>query len=151
MILSLMKTLLTFALLITVNHPMETTPKSQHEIVVTISNLKNEKGKLMATLFNSAEGFPSTPSKAIQAQIIELKNNRNGVIRFKNLPPGNYAVSVFHDENNNDKLDTGTFGIPKEGYGFSNNPKIRFGPPSYTDTSFKVEKDKQEIEIKLNY
>ncbi len=125
---------------------------SEHEeVVVRISNLKNKKGKLMATLYNRAEGFPSSPEKAFKSEILDLSTSKAGVIRFSQIPTGTYAVSIFHDENNNDKLDTGNFGIPKEGYGFSNNPKVRFGPPSFKEAAFNTEKVGREIEIKLNY
>ena len=54
------------------------------------------------------------------------------------LAPGKYAISIIHDENNNDKLDTNFIGIPKEGFGFSNNPRIMFGPPSFEKASFEI-------------
>jgi uncharacterized protein (DUF2141 family) len=135
-------------------HSMDSTTipnTDQHNLEVRISNLKNTEGKIMATLYRDEKGFPSSPDNAFGAEVLQLKKGTEAKLVFKNVPAGRYALSVFHDENNNNKLDTGTFGIPKEGYGFSNNPKIRFGPPSFKEAAFTVEKDRKQIEIKLNY
>jgi uncharacterized protein (DUF2141 family) len=70
---------------------------------------------------------------------------------FDNLPRGDYAVAVFHDENMNGRLDKNIFGIPKEGYGFSNNPKKSMGPPKFTDVKFQLSQPEKALEIKLLY
>ncbi len=70
--------------------------------------------------------------------------------QFKNVPNGSYAISLFHDENSNGAHDKNSLGIPNEGYGFSNNPKARFGPPNLKERLFKVVKN-TEMEIKINY
>jgi uncharacterized protein (DUF2141 family) len=70
---------------------------------------------------------------------------------FVKLPQGVYAVSLFHDENRNGKLDSGVMRIPKEGYGFSNNPAKRFGPPKYEETTFVLSQPQYTTEIKLVY
>ena len=69
-------------------------------------------------------------------------------IRFEEIPAGEYAISIFHDENKDTKLNKNFFGIPTEDYGFSNNPKIRFGPPSFKECAIKVNSD-QLITINL--
>jgi len=69
----------------------------------------------------------------------------------RTLPPGVYAVSVFHDENMNQKLDKNFVGVPKEGYGDSNNPKKKMGPPSFEETKFQLSATEQSTEIKLMY
>lgn len=63
------------------------------------------------------------------------------VITVNGLQPGKYSFKYFHDENSNNQLDTYLIGAPKEGYGFSNNAKGKFGPPDYTDTVFELTKD----------
>lgn len=68
---------------------------------------------------------------------------------FENLPSGEYAISLYHDENENNKLDTGWFGIPNEGYGCSNNAKGMMGPPKYEDAKFQLTSNK-EMTIKIN-
>jgi len=69
---------------------------------------------------------------------------------FTNLPAGIYAISVFHDENMNQKLDKNFVGVPKEGYGASNNPKKKMGPPTFEEANFQLN-GAQSLEIKLSY
>jgi len=57
---------------------------------------------------------------------------------FENLEPGDYAVSVIHDRNNNGKLDTNRLGIPKEGFAFGNNAMGIFGPPSFENAKVSI-------------
>lgn len=66
---------------------------------------------------------------------------------FKVPKQGNYAIWIFHDENSNGKLDKNFLGIPTEKYGFSNNPKLFFGPPKYEETLIWVNKN---LEIDIN-
>jgi uncharacterized protein (DUF2141 family) len=66
------------------------------------------------------------------------------------LPAGSYAAQVFHDENDNHKVDRGLLGIPREGIGFSNDAPIRTGPPGFQEAEFKVD-GAREIEIKLRH
>lgn len=63
------------------------------------------------------------------------------ILMLEGLETGQYAFRYFHDENENDKLDTSWLGIPKEGYGFSNSRKGRFGPPKFKHTVFAVNQD----------
>ena len=64
---------------------------------------------------------------------------------------GVYAVSVFHDENMNQKLDKNFVGVPNEGYGASNNPKKKMGPPNFDEAKFQLSGTEQSVEIKLMY
>ncbi len=64
------------------------------------------------------------------------------------LPPGTYAIGIFHDANLNNRLDNYFFGVPREQYGFSNNARGFMGPPSFEDAAFSVE-GKTEISISL--
>jgi uncharacterized protein (DUF2141 family) len=70
---------------------------------------------------------------------------------FNNIPEGEYGVAVIHDENKNGKLDMNEMGIPVEGYGHSNNPAKRPGPPNFDETKFKLTNPGTSIEIRLNY
>lgn len=102
-----------------------------------IDGLRSTSGAVLVSVFDSADGFPGTPEKAVATAIVRPKG-KAVAMKFKNLPPGQYAVAFIHDENNNGKLDTNVLGIPKEGIGFSNNPRIRFGAPSFADCAFEV-------------
>ena len=82
------------------------------------------------------------------AKTVAVRNNTIS-LKIANIKTGVYSVSLFHDENNNGVLDTkGLFGIPSEPYGFSNNPRTTFGPPSFENCTFLIDGDKQ-IYIKL--
>ena len=65
-------------------------------------------------------------------------------------PPGDYALSVIHDENGNGRLDT-RLGIPREGFAFSNNPRIWFGPPSFTAARFTLSANGTALNVRMNY
>lgn len=71
-------------------------------------------------------------------------------LRFDGLPRGGYAVAVIHDENGNARLDTFA-GIPKEGFGFSRNPPIHFGPPKFSAARFTITGDAEKQQVKLRY
>lgn len=73
---------------------------------------------------------------AIEQAVVNTKRNLS--FTFKNLESGSYAVALFHDKNSNEKLDTNFIGIPKEGFGFSNNPRVLTGPPSFNKASFEL-------------
>ncbi len=73
-----------------------------------------------------------------------------GSLRFGDLPSGDYAVALFHDENGNGKLDT-SLGIPREGIGFSNNPRLLFGPPRFAAASFAVTNLAVDETVRMKY
>ncbi len=70
---------------------------------------------------------------------------------FENLPEGDYGIAVIHDENKNEKLDFNEFGMPLEGYGHSNNPAKRQGPPDFNETKFVFSAPSTTITINLIY
>lgn len=116
---------------------------------VEIRGLHAEPGEIMVALFSGGSGFPSDDQKAVRTGIAR-RNGSSAIIRFDDLPAGQYAVSVFHDANSNKLLDTGFLGIPKEGYGISNNAFNRFGPPDYQECSFSLTRS-QKIALDLKY
>jgi len=103
-------------------------------------------------LFRAGEGFPNDASQAIHTQAADIDpQTLSAQVVFADLPAGVYAVSVFHDENMNEKLDKNFMGVPKEGYGASNNPKKKMGPPNFEETKFQLGGTEQSVEIKLMY
>jgi len=104
---------------------------------VNISKLHNNKGRVLLSLFNDHAGFPDQPSKALRTAELAITNN-TAAIRFSDLPPGTYAIAILHDENSDGKMNTNFFGIPREGYGFSNNVMGWMGPPSFSKASFTL-------------
>lgn len=114
-------------------------------LTVTFSGMKSDKGNLFVALYNTETSFLK---KDYKGEITEIKNKK-AVILFKNLPKGVYAISAFHDANDNKKMDTNFLGIPKEPIGISNNAKGFMGPPKYKDAKFNLDSDKK-ISIKVN-
>jgi uncharacterized protein (DUF2141 family) len=70
---------------------------------------------------------------------------------FEDIPTGTYALAVIHDENMNGKLDTNLLGVPKEGYGFSNDVKAVRGAPTFSDASFRYDGQNLNFTLSLHY
>ena len=120
-------------------------------IKVTVLGVHNSDGDVKCALFNSEDGFPMDPSKAIQRVSGQIQNGQAVCNFIKVLPGDDYAVAVFHDENGNGVLDTNFLGIPKEGVGASNDASSTFGPPKYAEAKFKYSGGVQPVTIHLNY
>lgn len=102
----------------------------QITLTVEVEQLRNNKGKLLLELSDDKE-------KVLQGYSETIANNKSVVV-ITDLKPGKYAFKYFHDENNDEILNTNFMGIPKEGYGFSNNAKGSFGPPSFDKMLFEI-------------
>jgi uncharacterized protein (DUF2141 family) len=121
-------------------------------LTVRVTGARNSKGRVALALFQSEAGFPGDSSKAIRTQQAEIDPQaRSAQFVLEGIPYGVYAMSVFHDENLNGKLDKNMVGAPKEGYGASNNPRKRMGPPPFDGAKFSLNQPEQSIEIKLIY
>lgn len=106
-------------------------------LLVEVLNLRNERGMVGCALFNSAAGFPDATDKALRSMPVAILGTR-AVCEFRNLTAGTYAVSVFHDENKNGKLDKNLVGMPKEGYGTSNDVRPAMSAPEFKPASFVI-------------
>jgi uncharacterized protein (DUF2141 family) len=121
-------------------------------LTIRVTGARNNKGKIALALFQSEAGFPGESSKAVRLQQAEIdERTRSAQFVLQGVAEGSYAVSVFHDENMNGKLDKNFVGAPKEGYGASNNPRKTMGPPPFDEAKFAVNQPEQSIEIKLIY
>ena len=109
---------------------------AQDKLEVTIKNIKESKGLIRVSLFNNENDFLK---QALESKTVKASNEVKVV--FDNLKPGEYAVSVIHDVNENKELDKGFMGIPQEPYGFSNDARGKFGPPSYEESKLIVKGD----------
>jgi uncharacterized protein (DUF2141 family) len=103
---------------------------------VSVSGLRNKKGNVLVCLTANSKAFPDC-SKDPNAQKRSVKATAAGSISFADIAAGTYALSLIHDENGNGKLDT-SLAIPSEGFGFSRNPKITFGPPKFKSAAFAI-------------
>jgi len=107
----------------------------------------SDLGTYRCLLFKGEQGFPADGKAAVKFDNGSFKDH-TGTCIFENIEPGTYAVSTFHDENDNSKLDTYFFGAPKESYGFSNDASRPFSPPSFSEAAINVNETKT-IHIKL--
>lgn len=112
---------------------------SQHKIEVVISNVETLKGNMMVALYSNESDFMKKHHDVKKAKV----TGKNVVVVFENLEPGEYAVTLFQDLNENLKLDTNLIGMPKEPYGFSNNVMGNMGPPTFEQAKIKVGDDKK--------
>jgi len=119
-------------------------------ITVHITGMTNLTGMFGVSLYNSKKGFPGKHEQAYASVLKKVTSSADTVV-FEHLPYGSYAVSIMHDENNNGKLDTNFIGIPKEGVGVSNNPKIGFGGPKFQDSVFTLDKKELEVTVAMKY
>lgn len=119
--------------------------KESHSLTVVIKNFKNTKGKAQITYFDSEEKF----LKEGKTVTVDIENQNEITVVFEGVKSNKIAVSVIHDENENGGLDTGVFGIPTEDYGFSNDAKGSFGPPSFEDCIIELSDDKT-VKININ-
>ena len=124
--------------------------KSTGTLVVEMTGFRNDQGNVSVALFNQGQAYPKSPEKAV-AIIYSSIVYKIASATFDQLPAGEYAVSVYHDENNNKKMDTNIFGIPKEGVGASNDARGHFGPPKYQDAKFYFDGTTKSISIRIVY
>jgi uncharacterized protein (DUF2141 family) len=132
--------------------PAVAQPTGAMTLTLHVTGARNANGQIRAALFQSAKGFPGDVSQAIQTKAAGIDpQTLSAQIVFTGLHEGGYAVSVFHDENRNHKLDKNFVGIPKEAYGASNNPKRKMGPPDFEEAKFQLTSAAQSLEINLMY
>ncbi|MBM0742632.1 DUF2141 domain-containing protein [Phormidium sp. CLA17] len=125
-------------------------PKFRGSLTVEISGLQNQKGLLCIRLFNESKGFPEGDGKSTKRECIKITEEPMQ-FSFKNLAASSYAVAVFHDANGDRKLNRNAAGIPTEGYGFSNNPVIKTGPPKFGQAIFLVAGPNTGVKIQMKY
>ena len=120
------------------------------DLSVDVSNLRSAKGMVRVCLTADPDNFPACVDDA-QAVTRSIPASKTSV-SFGGLPHGDYAVAVIHDENGNKKLDTFA-GIPREGFGFSRNPPVTFGPPRFSAARFTIgasggDADRQQVKMR---
>jgi uncharacterized protein (DUF2141 family) len=118
-------------------------------LLIQVTGFRNEKGDAGGVIFNSPKGWPEDNSKAYAHGGFPITGD-HATLTF-HLPPGRYAVAVLHDENSNHKLDRNFLKIPKEGFGFANNPHVGLSAPKWEDAAVNVTCPSTEINVRLIY
>ena len=119
---------------------------AQQRLTVEVQGVKTSNGNINVAVYNKEDGFLKFEKVYFSDSTVALKGQTE--LKINNLPDGEYALAVFHDENGNNILDTNWLGIPKEPIGFSKGKMKTFGPPTFKECVFLVTSD-QEITISL--
>src|ERR1700738_14221 len=115
------------------------------KLTVKGAGIRNTEGNVRVAL-------RSGPDTVVQSKTVEIDaKTMTATAVFEDLPQGTYGVGTIHDENKNEKLDFNEMGMPVEGYGHSNNPEKRMGPPKFDETKFTVSSPETTVDIQLIY
>jgi uncharacterized protein (DUF2141 family) len=112
--------------------PAEPRPAGQGRVEVTMTGFKNEEGTARVAFFLDARVWPDGDSSIFATAVVPISDGQ-AVAVFEQVPAGPFAVSVFHDEDDDGELDSAALGIPSEPYGFSGDARDLFGPPSFEE------------------
>ncbi|MEC5165494.1 uncharacterized protein (DUF2141 family) [Flavobacterium sp. PL11] len=116
------------------------------ELTIKISNINKLKGEIKVGIFNKELNFLKE-NATLKNYSIKVKDN-SVILIINDLPKGEYAVTIYHDENSDNQCNRNFIGLPTEGYGFSNNFKPKFGPPKFKDCKFTLTENKS-LNIKM--
>jgi uncharacterized protein (DUF2141 family) len=116
-------------------------------VEVIVKNIRAPKGSIRIGLFTNQKDFMKTP---VQGRVVKAIGTEVTVV-FEDLPAGDYAISVIHDENENGELDSNKMGIPKEGFAFGNNAMGSFGPPAFEKAKISLNGLNVVQTVKLKY
>ena len=117
------------------------------DLDVVIENVKSGRGIIRVALCSDKEQYYKDEGLFRAAEITPVKGRTEYM--FAGIPYGRYAIKVYQDKDEDGKLDTGMFGMPKEPYGFSNNPKVSGGMPSYEKAVFDMAPGNEAVKIRL--
>lgn len=116
-------------------------------VELTVTNVKSDVGNLYITVYDSKKAWLKEP--VLSTEVLVAGNRVDDTVSTKlDLPAGEYAISVHHDANDNQKMETTFIGLPKEPVGLSNNQVPRFGPPKFKKSKFELT-DLHQESIKL--
>ena len=136
-----------FLLAVLAATPMNVQSGEMCNLKVNITGFPNDNGMAKIALYNTEEDYNGT-DKPFRDASIKIQGKK-AICEFKNIPTGTYSIKVYHDANNNGKLDKNIIGYPLEAYGVSNNAKSKMGPGKYDEAKFTVAGNKA-IDIKVD-
>lgn len=119
---------------------------------IHVDGLRNSAGVVGAAIFRSADGWPEDMNKSFHHWPTPIEaGSRQVTAVIEDVPPGEYGVVTIHDENKNRKLDRNFIGIPKEGFGFANNPHVGLSAPAFAMAMVHVSCPVTETNIHIIY
>lgn len=117
------------------------------ELRVTVDGLSSEAGTVAFALYATAASYEALEEPVRKGRLPVDDGACTWVA--EELPPGDYALSAYHDVNGNGELDKGAFGVPTEPYGFSNDAPARLGPPPWEKVRFEVTPPRTDLRVRL--
>jgi uncharacterized protein (DUF2141 family) len=120
------------------------------KVSISITGLRSSEGVIRACMTTNEDIFPRCRKDPESHQTV-VPAAETVQLRFSNVKPGRYAIAVLHDENNNGKADRALGMMPKEGFGFSRDAKVRMGPPKFSDAVFDYGGGDKQLVIKMRY
>jgi uncharacterized protein (DUF2141 family) len=135
----------------TVAGGIEAQPPALGDITVVITDLRSADGEVLISLYNKAEGFPRDRSTIVRAAAVTPDGSGQITTVFEDLPYGDYAIAVLHDEDNSQGMTFGSLRLPKEGYCFSNNVKVRFKAPKFKKAKFTLDGENVTQTLRMRY
>jgi len=124
---------------------------STGSVVVEISELRSSEGQVLVSIYNDAKGYPRNRDAVLQTKIVKPIESTDVKAVFENLPHGEYALAIMHDENASGDMDYAAFGLPAEGYCFSNNLRPRLRAPKFKKAKFALDQDVVTQTIRMLY
>jgi uncharacterized protein (DUF2141 family) len=137
-----------FALASLVSAAQKIAAATPGEVRVEVATLHSSKGHVLCTLFDSEDAYKQL-RPVMRLVVAPIQPVTTCV--FHGVPPGAYMISAVHDENDDGKLDKGLFGMPKEGYGVSNNHTYVLKGPDFTESVVQLGDGLNSISIRLRY
>lgn len=116
---------------------------------VRMEGFENTDGEAGVAVWNAARGFPEEIEHAVATTYVTIQDGA-AVARFDQLEPGRYAITVYHDKNDNRRFDKNWLGMPKEDWGVSNNVRPRLRAPRFTEAVRDLEVGEQLVEIRVD-
>nr|WP_255536597.1 DUF2141 domain-containing protein [Pacificimonas pallii] len=129
--------------------PADTPAEAGPRLHLTLHGLRSSQGHVRVCLWSNGDGFPDCRKNSGVTRLA-APAAETVTVDVTDLPPGNYGISVIHDENDNRRLDKGFMGLPSEGVGFSNNASAPFGPPKYAKVRFALTGETEQV-IRMKY
>ncbi len=120
------------------------------KVTVQVTELRSSEGVVRACMTTDPKRFPKCRGDA-KAHAAVVPAKKTLTLTFPNVAPGTYAIALLHDENDNGKADRALGMMPKEGFGFSRDAKIRMGPPKFDEAAFEVGSRPVSQTIRMRY
>jgi uncharacterized protein (DUF2141 family) len=116
-------------------------------VSVEVSELASDQGQVECVLWAGPRGFPTDTTQAVAKIRTQELAHQRATCTFDAVPPGQYAVSLIHDENGDGRMTKNFLGIPVERYGFSRNPRPMMRAPRFDEASFAIDRTPLVLQV----